>query len=274
MAKDRLKRSIAEALTGPSVRDDLVRILAGHEAPLQREPHAAPAPDPRQRQRPDPDGRPRRHRSGGQRRRGAVARCAGRGHRRLRRRAVHPAAGAGAAHARRARRSRRRHVRRRVARAHRGATQRRPAADGRGHGQPRQSRPEHVLRALHARRHGAPAGRAGAARERSALSRARRERARGHRRARRRPQRLRRCQRQCRQAVQAAARGAARAKGPKRCAPSFKATGFRPPVCIAATSTARCAARGPSSSGCIATVRARTCRARCGSFACRPRSNG
>ena len=41
MAKDRLKRSIAEALTGPSVRDDLVRILAGHETPQQREPHAA-----------------------------------------------------------------------------------------------------------------------------------------------------------------------------------------------------------------------------------------
>jgi diguanylate cyclase (GGDEF)-like protein/PAS domain S-box-containing protein len=41
MAKDRLKRRIAEALTGGSVRDDLVRILASHEAPQQREPHAA-----------------------------------------------------------------------------------------------------------------------------------------------------------------------------------------------------------------------------------------
>ena len=93
---------------------------------------------------------------------------------------------------------------------HRGGTQRRPAVNGRGHRQPRRSRPEHVLRAVHARRHRAAAGRAGAARERSAVSRARRERARGHRRARRRPQRLRRCQRQCRQAVQVAARGAAR----------------------------------------------------------------
>jgi diguanylate cyclase (GGDEF)-like protein/PAS domain S-box-containing protein len=36
MAKDRLKRRIAEALTGASVRDELARILLGHEAP-QRE---------------------------------------------------------------------------------------------------------------------------------------------------------------------------------------------------------------------------------------------
>ena len=40
MAKDRLKRRIAEALTGESVREELVRIFAAQEAP-QREPHAA-----------------------------------------------------------------------------------------------------------------------------------------------------------------------------------------------------------------------------------------
>jgi diguanylate cyclase (GGDEF)-like protein/PAS domain S-box-containing protein len=41
MAMDRLQRSIADALTGASVRDELVRILSSCEAPLRREPHAA-----------------------------------------------------------------------------------------------------------------------------------------------------------------------------------------------------------------------------------------
>jgi len=39
MAKDRLKRRIAEALTGSSVRDDLRQILAGHEPSALPEPH-------------------------------------------------------------------------------------------------------------------------------------------------------------------------------------------------------------------------------------------
>jgi diguanylate cyclase (GGDEF)-like protein/PAS domain S-box-containing protein len=41
MAKDRLKRRIAEALTGSSVRNDLARILANHEPPNGEERHAA-----------------------------------------------------------------------------------------------------------------------------------------------------------------------------------------------------------------------------------------
>ena len=41
MAKDRLKRRIAEALTGASVRDDLVRILADHEPAQPMEPRTA-----------------------------------------------------------------------------------------------------------------------------------------------------------------------------------------------------------------------------------------
>ena len=40
MAKDRLKRRIAEALAGASVRDELKRLLASHEAPQQDEPRA------------------------------------------------------------------------------------------------------------------------------------------------------------------------------------------------------------------------------------------
>jgi PAS domain S-box-containing protein len=41
MAKDRLKRRIAEALTGASVRDELKRILAVDETPKARESHSA-----------------------------------------------------------------------------------------------------------------------------------------------------------------------------------------------------------------------------------------
>ena len=40
MAKDRLKRRIAEALTGASARDELKRLLDVQEAPKRREPHA------------------------------------------------------------------------------------------------------------------------------------------------------------------------------------------------------------------------------------------
>jgi hypothetical protein len=41
MAKDRLKRRIAEALAGPSVRDELKRILAVQESPKAPVAHTA-----------------------------------------------------------------------------------------------------------------------------------------------------------------------------------------------------------------------------------------
>jgi PAS domain S-box-containing protein len=61
--------------------------------------------------------------------------------------------------------------------------------------------------------------------------------------------------------------------GPQALCSEFRATGCRPKACTAATSIALCAAAVPSSSGCIGTPRARRFRARCGSFACRHRSS-
>ena len=274
MAKDRLKRRIAEALAGASVRDELQRLLASHEAPQQDEPRAVLHPILDNVKDPiltvDPDG----HRRGSQLRGGSVARCADRGHRRLRHRAFLPATSACASDAGCARRPCRRHLRRRGAElieAQRSGG--RPltvevTVSRANHG------PTHVLRAVHARRHGAAARRASAARERGALSDSRRET---------RPRRS-----SCSTSIAASSStptttpsscSSCRAKsccaeGPRLSAPSFRAMGYRPRLCITATWSAPCAGRAPFSSGCTATVRARRFRARCGSFACRRRSNG